>query len=268
MQTKEPETSARIEPGLESFGQQLLAFVKKTNNSLKYLLLLLSLETLAWSDVFYDGTAARPGGISWADLNVAITLLLAVFAVNRRKWVMAVAATLALLALGWSWGAAFLPTQAVYIASDLCSGLFFAFVAGVVWYDIGQTEGVTTDTLIGSVCAYALIAATWAFAYSLTDLLAPGSFQFPTSAGSGAQTAPHPDYSSFLYYSFITICSVGYGDVVPLKPAARMLATGEAVIGQFYMAILVARLVSLHLEQARRKNSAPQPAGTAAPKEE
>lgn len=258
METTEPEKPVEFQSRLASFKPALLAVLKKSVGSAKYLFLLVSLEMLTWSDAFYGAnTGALPAGISWSDLMVAMTLLAGVIAVNRRKWVLVVAVALAVLTLGWTWAAQVLQTKPLYIAGELCSVLFLGFTACVVWYDIGQTEGVTADTLVGSVCCYALIAATWAFAYSLTDLLAPGSFQFPVAAtGTATQVALHPDYASLLYYSFVTLCSVGYGDVVPLTPAARMLATAEAVVGQFYMAILVARLVSLHLEQSRRKQSA------------
>ncbi|MBI5687395.1 MAG: two pore domain potassium channel family protein [Verrucomicrobia bacterium] len=241
-----------------NFKLWLLAFFKKVSGPAKYLFLLLSLEMLTWSDAFYgQPTGAPPAGIGWSDLIVAMTLLAGVVAINRRKWVLAVAVTLAVLTLGTVWAAGLLQTKPLYIAGELSAVLFLAFTACVVWHDIGQTEGVTADTLVGSVCCYALIAATWAFAYSLTDFLVPGSFQFPAgAAGIAGQVAPHPDYALLLYYSFVTLCSVGYGDVTPLSPAARMLATGEAVAGQFYMAVLVARLVSLHLEHARHKRAA------------
>ena len=241
-----------------NFKLRLLAILKLVSGPAKYLFLLLSLEMLTWSDTFYAGKpGVPPQGIGWSDWAAALTLLSGVVAINRRRWVMALAGTLTVLTLGTAWAAGFLQTKPWYVAGDLSSVLLLAFTACVVWHDIGQTEGVTADTLIGSVCCYALIAAAWAFAYSLTDLLVPGSFQYPgATAGVGGQAASHPDYALLLYYSFVTLCSVGYGDVTPFSPAARMLAIGEAVTGQFYMAVLVARLVSLHLEHARHKRPA------------
>ena len=71
-----------------------------------------------------------------------------------------------------------------------------------------------------------------------------------TSLAGGAQDALRQrDYPMLMYYSFATLTSVGYGDIVAAKPAARMLSWWEAAVGQFYMAVLVARLVALHLQQ-------------------
>ena len=98
------------------------------------------------------------------------------------------------------------------------------------------------------MCVYVLIGATWGFAYTLTELLLPGSFEVTASGRVVDQallTTRH--YPLFMYYSFVTLTSVGYGDIIPARPAARLLASWEAICGQFYMAILVARLVSVHV---------------------
>jgi hypothetical protein len=101
---------------------------------------------------------------------------------------------------------------------------------------------VTVHRILGAVAVYLLIGVIWAEAYDLVETIAPGALSVP---------APHPphDVAHFVYYSFATLTTVGYGDVVAVHPAARSLATLEAVVGQLYSAILVARLVGLSLRQ-------------------
>jgi hypothetical protein len=87
------------------------------------------------------------------------------------------------------------------------------------------------------VAAYLLLGIIWAHAYALVALQRPGAFAGPVSPGDGPR--------AFFYFSFVTLATLGYGDVLPVHPAARSLATLEAVTGTLYIAILLARLVSL-----------------------
>ena len=222
----------------------------------KYLFLLISLETLTWTPAFYtDYYEQHHGQISWDDLIVIVTLFSAILAVSRRRSVTVSGAILAVLALGITWGAELYDIKALSVASDSFMAIFFGFVACMILYDLLTTKGVTSDTIIGSICAYMLIGATWTFFYSLTELLVPDSF---TLAVSGQEISSEAlihsrNYPLFMYYSFVTLCSLGYGEMIPIKPAARMLATGESIIGQFYMAVFVARLISMYITAASEK---------------
>lgn len=89
----------------------------------------------------------------------------------------------------------------------------------------------------GAVAAYLLLGLAWAQAYELVALLAPGAF-------AGA-VFPETEGSHFVYFSFVTLTTVGQGDVTPVHPVARSLAVAEALTGQLHPAILLARLVSL-----------------------
>jgi hypothetical protein len=96
---------------------------------------------------------------------------------------------------------------------------------------------VNLHRILGAVAAYLLLGLIWAAAYGLVAQLRPGAFTGPVSLVDGTR--------GFLYFSFLTLTTVGYGDVLPVHPAARSLAMLEAVTGPLYLAILVARLVSL-----------------------
>jgi ion channel len=96
---------------------------------------------------------------------------------------------------------------------------------------------VNVHRIQGAVAAYLLFGLAWALAYEIVDLLGGGAFAGPVSA--------EPGRYHFIYFSFVTLTTVGYGDLTPVHPVARSLAVAEALIGQLYPAILLARLVSL-----------------------
>ncbi len=100
---------------------------------------------------------------------------------------------------------------------------------------------MTANRLVGTVCVYLLLGVIWALSYSMLELAAPGSF-----AGFDAWSDGGWD-SEWLYFSFVTMTTLGYGDVLPVSATARAMAYMQAVFGQFYVAILVAGLVSAYI---------------------
>jgi hypothetical protein len=99
---------------------------------------------------------------------------------------------------------------------------------------------VTADKIYGALSVYLLAGFGWGGAYALTELLHPGSFQWaPVS-----QQSPLTLLQSFSYLSFVTLATLGYGDIVPITPQARSLALLEAIFGTFYVVIIIARLVA------------------------
>jgi hypothetical protein len=100
---------------------------------------------------------------------------------------------------------------------------------------------VTRDRIGGAVALYMLVGLIWADAYQLIYVIIPGSF-----AGISA----HDDSvgrSTWVYFSFVTLTTIGYGDITPAARAARSMANLEGLIGQLYPAIVLARLVSLQV---------------------
>ena len=106
---------------------------------------------------------------------------------------------------------------------------------------------ITRHRVLGAVALYLGLGMAFAGAYRLCWEMVPGSL-----ANVSPGTEPLQAYSSILYFSFVTLTSVGYGDIVPVQPVARALSNVEAIIGQLYPATLLARLVTLELERRRR----------------
>lgn len=106
---------------------------------------------------------------------------------------------------------------------------------------------VTLDGIFAALAAYLLIAFAFAQIYMLLVMWAPESFRFPTPIAVSAGPALESD---MLYFSFVTIATLGYGDFLPHTETARMLAVLEAVVGQFYVAVIVALLVGKFISNA------------------
>ena len=105
-----------------------------------------------------------------------------------------------------------------------------------------SAPSVNTEVLCASISAYLLLGLLWTFGYWLVAELIPGAFSVNTSSGAGQSM----NGFNGLYFSFITMSTVGYGDITPVASVARMLAAMEAVVGLLYVAVLIARLVAIY----------------------
>jgi Ion channel len=115
-----------------------------------------------------------------------------------------------------------------------------ACAVGILTF-VFRRGAVTLDGIFAAVAAYLLIAFAFADSYLFLQIWVPESFRLPESI---ATTTNQSLAGSMLYFSFVTIATLGYGDILPHSETARMLAVIEAVVGQFYVAVIVALLVS------------------------
>jgi ion channel len=182
---------------------------------------------------------------------VGETLLLAVVAIvvmlSHRPGAIAVilvglAATLASLSLGSEWS-----PVATSVLRRGGSILTFSALIWVVAHAVYAPGRITAHRLQGAVVLYLNLATIFASAFSLIWELNPACFaNLPPAIGGPGELA------TMLYFSLTTLTTTGYGDIVPVDPFARSLANLESVLGQFYLAITVARLVTLELQDRRR----------------
>ncbi len=114
-----------------------------------------------------------------------------------------------------------------------------------------STVDVTANTIGASVCVYLLLAVLWSEIYSILEIVDPGSFKFPATS-SEVPRFGRDDSADALYFSLVTMTTLGYGDIVPQTKPARTFASAQAVMGQIYLAVLVARLVGMHIAGSRR----------------
>jgi hypothetical protein len=135
----------------------------------------------------------------------------------------------------------------------LCLSLFFDFLFLLLVISIALQQVVFSDRInlhnvAGAACVYLLLGIIWSLAYYFINIILPGSFKGNLSFETQMQL------NDFVYYSFVTLTTLGYGDIVPVSATARSLVYMEAVFGQFYIAILVAGLVSIHISNQTRES--------------
>jgi len=137
------------------------------------------------------------------------------------------------------------------VGAYLLAACFFAFALYGILRAIFIKQ-VTSDAIFGAVCSYLLLGIIWSLFYYAVETASPGSFSIPLPRTADV-SAQRLDRGALSYFSFITLATVGYGDVTPVTPLARTLAWIEAVAGQFYLAVLVAGLVGFKVTQAMKE---------------
>ncbi len=181
-------------------------------------------------------------------LVMAGVLISGTLATGRTPVQIALTVTSALVMFVAGWARLFVPeTYWLTVVWLTFSFLFFARVTLALAWDIFSSRAhVSASLLYGAVSVYLLMGFTFANAHFLLETVAPGSYQCGAPLCHQEPLSP-----AYLYFSFVTLATVGYGDIIPLSRLAGMLAYMEAIAGQMYVAILVARLVGMQLSQPR-----------------
>jgi voltage-gated potassium channel Kch len=183
----------------------------------------------------------------------AVVLLTGIYAVSRDRRIFVFACFLGLPTLGLEAMSILSLHASAEIAARIGTVMFSAFTTGSILWNVLKEQEITTDTLYGAACAYLLSGYTWTTLYVLLEVLHPGSFY----VGSAQNLDQVVNFSDLIYFSLVTLTTLGYGDITPLTSPARSLAVLEAVFGVLYSAILIARLVGLY-KPTSPSNGAPQ----------
>ncbi len=153
-----------------------------------------------------------------------------------------IASVLVLPLIVATWSTYFVEIRTFSLFSRIFGALFFAYAAINILRIVLKSEKVTRETIFAAIVAYLLIALMWAFLYMILERVSPGSFSFPDWGGRG-------ETMQFEYLSFVTITTLGYGDITPVTDKASALVIIEAVVGQIYLVVLVAWLVGMHVSR-------------------
>ena len=137
----------------------------------------------------------------------------------------------------------------------------FSFVTFSMLRSVLKQKAVTSETISASISVYLLLGFTWGLLYVIVSLVQPGAFNIAGLAAPipGHPSDPQPMFPILGYFSLITLSTVGYGDITPITLQARFLAAAEGIAGQFYLAILVARLVSMQMNASSAPTTNPSP---------
>ena len=191
--------------------------------------------------VFVLPVFGRLGPLGSLAGNIAFSALLVAGALSlpERRWLRWAVPPFAAIALIIRWAGVATASDDLSAWRELSSLvtllLFTAVVAGQVY----RSGPVTHHRILGAVAVYLLLGLMWASAYALLHQLRPDAF----AGALGEALIPQ----TWIYYSFITLATVGYGDITPVHPVARSLAIAEALTGQLYLAITLAHLVALRV---------------------
>jgi hypothetical protein len=186
------------------------------------------------------------------DLLLFGVLIFSAYAVSNNRKVLIVAILLALPTTTFWLGARTINSTPLALIGLVFSAVFFLYIVGVLLRGVLKSEQVDADTLYGAVTAYLLIGVTWSFFYAMVHIIVPDAFTFGPLATFVKADPMFGDLRFFIYYSLVTLSTLGYGDITPLAPMARTLASLEAVLGQLYIAVAVAALVGTHIAQKQR----------------
>ncbi len=167
-------------------------------------------------------------------------LISSVYAVSQKKRVILIAALLALPFFAEEWSSLFIVSLPALVIGKLFGALFFAFVIFHILRFIYRGREVYIEFIIAAAVVYLLIAVMWSYFYSVLEMIHPGSFNLPDNTIGLLQ-------NRFIYFSFVTITTLGYGDITPNTGFAASLSMVEAVVGQLYMTVQVAWLVGIHV---------------------
>lgn len=146
------------------------------------------------------------------------------------------------------WLSHFADMPFLVFVGDCFAIAFLAFLVIVILSFIFGEQEVTTNVIYASIVTYLLIAIMWAFVYSVLESIQPGSFTIGKDQIDVGKRL-------YIYYSFVTITTLGYGDITPATDLANSFSFLEAVIGQLYIAILIARLVGMQIAQSMNKKA-------------
>lgn len=155
-------------------------------------------------------------------------------------WVLAVPAVAERL---WAF---FAPSPPIVLIGSISWLLFFGYVTWSLLRRVLKQREVTGETISMSISIYLFLGVSWGLLYIVIFAYQPAAFSFGASQGISEQHV----FPVFIYFSLTTLSTIGFGDITPLTLQARYAAVAEGITGQFYLAILVARLVGLQMSTA------------------
>jgi len=193
--------------------------------------------------VFIVLPLAEQEGMLIASVGFSVLLVAGVALVAKNRMARGLVAGAAGVALIIHWTQHVVPGTGLSMMSAFSSLCFLGILAGVVFREVLNKGPITLHRVQGAVAVYLLLGLIWAFAYDMVLLSAPDAFH------SSELTVQHKTVTPpLIYFSVMTLTTVGYGDITPIHPMARALAMLEAVIGQLFPVILIARLVAMELQ--------------------
>lgn len=188
-------------------------------------------------------------GILALDITFSLVLFMGVFALSERHHLAAGALALVILAQILTWTSRAIPSHWLILAGIVLNMGYLIYTVGILFRHVVKSRSPTFHTIFASLCIYLITAYVWAFAYCFLEDTIPGSFQFNHQLFADLPKGKHL-YSLlyyFMYFSFTTQTTLGFGDILPASAWSRVLTSMESVLGQLYLVVMVTYLIGLHI---------------------
>jgi len=197
----------------------------------------------------------------FADLMLATVLVAALVETVRSRQNALWAMILGLPAIALRVVSAFLPdSTAMNTAVVSLTTLFIGFLIWNLLHDLNKGDRSTAERIFGALCAYIFIGLFFALIYTHMEYRQPGTFASSQAIFADDAMTESNLLPIFTYFSFVTLTTLGYGDISPIAEHARTLAWFEALLGQLYLAVMVAGFVALHISESMRRKRGDPPA--------
>jgi hypothetical protein len=177
-----------------------------------------------------------------ADLLFSLIIVSGVLTTFQQRWVRSLAIILAVASVALSWVHYLHPEAGLAILNTVLRLIFLGLLLVVLIIQVFAAGPVSAHRIRGAIVVYLLLGGAWSFLYYLAALTFPGSFHLAEDLVAVDHAALH---RMLTYFSFTTLTTTGIGDISPATPLTRTLAMFEALAGQLYLVITLARLVSL-----------------------
>lgn len=175
-----------------------------------------------------------------------LVLLWALYTVAGSRRVLILAALLLVPTISSTWLAG--PEQARHLAylDNFTNIVYFGLICVFLARYIFTTRRVTQEVIFAAMCFYMILAVLWAAIYTSLELFYGDAFMYQGQLAEEAGVGLDNLFQQMTYYSFVTLSTLGYGDIIPVHRVAQNWAIMEAMIGQFFIAVVMARLVSIY----------------------
>ena len=186
------------------------------------------------------------------DLAITIVFFTALYVISSTRKHFIIGVLLMIPTLILIWGIKIYYSDSLKLISLIGSVLFFSYIAWLILVDILRAEMVTLDSIAAGISVYFLFGNMFGLTYAIIGHVDPDAFHIPAATASylGNNLA---DISSAMYFSFVTLTTLGYGDITPVNDFARSLAFLEAAMGQIYLTVLIASLVGVHISSTGKR---------------
>lgn len=209
----------------------------------KYELLLAAQLLLSFITPLFSGTDFSR---TIVDLGTTLVFLAAIYVISSTKRHFIIGMVLMVPSLILIWGMKIAHIERLEIVTLAGSAIFFCYICALILIEIFRTKMVTVDIIAAGISVYLFFGNICGFLYAIIGHVDPNAFNIPETTAAYLGGDPF-GLSSAMYFSFVTLTTLGYGDITPINNVARSLAFLEAAMGQIYLTVLIASLVGVHI---------------------